>query len=268
MNRYGNRWTREELMAVLYLSVRYAKHLTAPQNHPVVHELAEAMGRTVASLAMRISNYKALDPTYSGPGLSNPGAPAKLLWDEYEHEPERVMSEASIAYHEFVSSHDRNRTQDTPERQTEREDKKMSLPDAIINVLKDAGKPLHYHDITKRIRKRGLWETTDSKPWAQVNAVMSAEIKHKRASSRFARAGRGVYRLNLDATDTQLGTKPHGPALNSANESTPGHQEKLFLEQRVDRIEDICNRLATKAELNELRDQVMELRKTLAWLEE
>ena len=221
-------------------------------------------GRTVASLAMRISNYKALDPAYSGPGLSNPGAPAKILWDEYEHEPERVMSEASIAYQEFVSSHGMNRTQDTPEKQTVREGKKLPLPDAIINVLRDAGKPLHYREITKRIRQRGLWETTDSKPWAQVNAVMSAEIKHKRASSRFIRDGRGIYRLSLDATDKQLGTKPHDPAPNPTKKDAPGNREKLFLEQRVALLEERCDCLAT--ELKQVRDQVEEWREKLDWL--
>lgn len=106
MSRYGKRWTREELLAVLYLYINQTGAWTSPQNSPAVHALGTAMNRTVASIAMRIANYRSLNPEHSGHGLeggAKHGSPSfKRLWHEYEREPERVMAEARIAYRKFV----------------------------------------------------------------------------------------------------------------------------------------------------------------------
>ena len=97
----GRRWTREELLAVLYFYIKYKGELTSPQNHPLIENLANAMGRTVASIAMRIANYKSVDPADSGRGLKADG-PYMEIWREYEGNPDSVLAEARQAYQEFI----------------------------------------------------------------------------------------------------------------------------------------------------------------------
>ena len=97
----GERWTRKELLAVLFFYVTLEDELTSPQNHPLTEELAKAMGRTVDSISMRIANYRSQDPAYSGRGLEGGGSYVKI-WREYEANPDRVLAEAWRAYQEFV----------------------------------------------------------------------------------------------------------------------------------------------------------------------
>ena len=97
----GQRWTREELLAVLYFYTKYKGELTTPQNHPLIENLANAMGRTVASIAMRIANYKSVDPADSGRGLEADG-PYMEIWREYEGNPDSVLAEARQAYQKFI----------------------------------------------------------------------------------------------------------------------------------------------------------------------
>ena len=54
----------------------------SPQNHPAVVALAEGMNRTIASISMRIANFKSLDPAYSGRGLAGGTGDAlfKRVW--------------------------------------------------------------------------------------------------------------------------------------------------------------------------------------------
>ena len=139
----------------------------------------------------------------------------------------------------------------------------MKLIDAILEVLRDAGEPLHYVKIAELIIERGLWKTTDLKPWAQVNSRISVEIKEKGSASRFVRTDRGMYGLNPNPTDKAdpgprdklPDTKPDGPALDLTDKAGPGPSGKLFLEQRVDCLE---------AELKEVRKLAVLALSTLA----
>ena len=97
----GSRWTRKELLAVLYFYVKRKEELATPQNHPLTEKLAVAMGRTNASISMRIANYRSEDPAYPGRGLEG-GGPYIKIWREYEGDPDRVRAEARRAYQEFI----------------------------------------------------------------------------------------------------------------------------------------------------------------------
>ena len=97
----GSRWTRKELLAVLYFYVTLKEELTSPQNHPLIENLAKAMGRTVASIAMRIANYQSQDPAHPGRGLEGGGSYVRI-WQEYEASPDRLLAEARRAYQEFI----------------------------------------------------------------------------------------------------------------------------------------------------------------------
>jgi len=65
--------------------------------------------------------------------------------------------------------------------------------EAAYEVLKDAGKPLHYEEITRCMLERGLWQTRGKTPWATVNARLAVDIKELGPASRFQRVGRGIF---------------------------------------------------------------------------
>jgi restriction system protein len=62
----------------------------------------------------------------------------------------------------------------------------MNVHDAVIQVLQEAGAPLHAQEITKRILEKKLWETSGKTPAATVSARLYADIKKNRDASPFA----------------------------------------------------------------------------------
>jgi restriction system protein len=77
----------------------------------------------------------------------------------------------------------------------------MTALEAALKVLQDAGTPLHYRDITKRVLSAGLWSTDGKTPEATINAQLSVAVKKKGTASAFRRAGRGVFASNTERTD-------------------------------------------------------------------
>ena len=69
----------------------------------------------------------------------------------------------------------------------------MNALDAAYEVLRAAGEPLHYREITQRALDRGLWTTKGLTPWDTVNAQIAVDIKRNGKRSRFYRAGPGVF---------------------------------------------------------------------------
>jgi restriction system protein len=61
----------------------------------------------------------------------------------------------------------------------------MSMLDAVIQVLKEAGKPLHAKEITERILSKDLWKTTGKTPAATVSARLYSDIKKNEQASPF-----------------------------------------------------------------------------------
>lgn len=72
----------------------------------------------------------------------------------------------------------------------------MSALSGVVNVLEQAGKPLHYREIAERMIKSGVWNTQGKTPEATVNAQLAVDIKKNGKASRFARYGRGIFGLN------------------------------------------------------------------------
>lgn len=94
-------WTREQDLAVLYLKVEIGKSgLT--QKHPSIGKLAEAMGRTEASIWMRKGNFDSLDDSVPVKGLGNAAPLTRNVWEEYESNTERILAEARNAYSNLV----------------------------------------------------------------------------------------------------------------------------------------------------------------------
>ena len=76
----------------------------------------------------------------------------------------------------------------------------MSILTAVETVLTEAGVPLHYKEITKRLLNQGLWATTGQTPDATVNAQLAVDIKRRGEASRFRRADKGVFALRARAS--------------------------------------------------------------------
>jgi hypothetical protein len=100
-------WSREELLLALELYVRHRpKLLTA--THPDVAELSRLLNRlgrltglrtedrfrNENGVAMKLSNFAAIDPSYDGKGLEGGGRAERELWEHYLGEPEQIIREA------------------------------------------------------------------------------------------------------------------------------------------------------------------------------
>ena len=83
----------------------------------------------------------------------------------------------------------------------------MSWKDAAKKVLEDAGKPLHYSDITDRILGQGLKTTAGATPAATVNAIISTAIQKDQkegSAGVFERTGSGEYGLKTGGESEAL----------------------------------------------------------------
>lgn len=85
----------------------------------------------------------------------------------------------------------------------------MTALEAALKVLQDAGTPLHYLEITKRVLAAKLWKTNGKTPEATINARLAVDVKKNGKASVFRRAGRGVFAVNTERTDPT----PYQPGL-------------------------------------------------------
>ena len=69
----------------------------------------------------------------------------------------------------------------------------MKVLDAVIEVLKRAGKPLHYNEITQKVLASGLWETTGTTPASTVRARINEDIRKNGDDSPLVRHGAGKF---------------------------------------------------------------------------
>jgi 5-methylcytosine-specific restriction enzyme A len=101
-------WTREELLLALDLLFRLGKKSEGAK-HPEVVRLSQALGglplhrqrghfdtfRSPSSVAMKLANFLAHDPDYSGVGLTRGNRLERNIWDEYSSDPERLREVAT-----------------------------------------------------------------------------------------------------------------------------------------------------------------------------
>lgn len=71
-----------------------------------------------------------------------------------------------------------------------------SFKDIAYQILKEAGKPLHYREITSLAQKKGLLQTEGKTPWATMNAQLSVDIVTNGEYSNFIRNKPGYYYIN------------------------------------------------------------------------
>jgi putative restriction endonuclease len=89
-------WAREELILVfnLYLKLPFGKMHTRT---PEVEEMAALLGRTVNSIAIRLTNFAACDPYHQHRGVKGMIGGLKQcqpIWDEFFNNKERLIFES------------------------------------------------------------------------------------------------------------------------------------------------------------------------------
>jgi restriction system protein len=82
----------------------------------------------------------------------------------------------------------------------------MSVQSAAIQVLREAGKPLHTDEITKLIFQAGLWISDGKTPEATVSARIYADIKNNGNQSVFVKVGPQTFSLRGSAWETSADT--------------------------------------------------------------
>lgn len=94
-----------------------------------------------------------------------------------------------------------------------------SALNAVQKILADAGEPLHYKEIARRVIADRLWETDGKTPEATINAQLSIHIKKHGKKSRFIRVGPGVFSINGAASTTTAArtAETHSTSVASSN---------------------------------------------------
>jgi len=69
---------------------------------------------------------------------------------------------------------------------------------SAIEILKKAGKPLHYTEITRLALESGILETEGATPEATMGAQLAVDVKNKGQGSDFVRTTAGTFALNLN----------------------------------------------------------------------
>ena len=83
----------------------------------------------------------------------------------------------------------------------------MKLRDAVIQVLQEAGEPLHITEITRRILSKNLWTTRGKTPDRTVGARIYMDIKNKGEQSPFVLTAPGTF--GLRTYEKQLRSENH-----------------------------------------------------------
>jgi len=105
----------------------------------------------------------------------------------------------------------------------------MTFLEAAYQVLKEAGKPLHFREITRRALGRELIETEGKTPAASLNAVLTLDMKHAEAGgrmSRFVRVGRGI--VALSEWDSSFSTAEHISEGKNSAQPVPDYQSFML----------------------------------------
>lgn len=97
-------WTRDELIIAMNL---YCKLPFGQLDHrtPIIIEVAEKLGRTPSSLAMKLSNFASLDPIQHARGirgLSGASKADRKIWEEFAANWEQWGTESEERFQELV----------------------------------------------------------------------------------------------------------------------------------------------------------------------
>ena len=108
----------------------------------------------------------------------------------------------------------------------------MNALDAAAVVLKEAGSPLHYREITRRMLDQGLWVSSGQTPWNTVIARLGTDVRDRGMASRFVRSSPGHFALNPELIEEQ-------PRTERIEEERPAEQESTSHMSFTDAAEQI-----------------------------
>ncbi len=94
--KYGDRWSREDLVLALYLYCQIPFAKTKANNAEVIR-LAKLIGRTPASVARKLGNFGAFDPLLAEQGISgltHTSRDDRRIWDEFRNRWEPLVEES------------------------------------------------------------------------------------------------------------------------------------------------------------------------------
>ena len=115
----------------------------------------------------------------------------------------------------------------------------QSFKTIAVKIITEAGKPLHYREITKRAIESGLLKTEGATPWATMNAQLSMDIIRNGENSAFIRTDPGYFNVRTFKINTTDGvhvsdTKPRvTPLLHEINKDLNTKQKGDIAEARV-----------------------------------
>lgn len=93
-------WTHDDLL-VVYRLYCYTPFGRLHRRNPEIIRLANLMGRTPSSVAMKACNFASLDPaqrTRRTRGLTNASQADRALWEAFQQDPEAIATQAEEAY--------------------------------------------------------------------------------------------------------------------------------------------------------------------------
>lgn len=108
-----------------------------------------------------------------------------------------------------------------------------SFKDIACQILKEAGKPLHYREITDLATKKGLLKTEGKTPWATMNAQLAVDIKNKGRTSEFVRSDPGYYSLSPKVIRTKSSAAKALIIRHRVNQNLSTKQKGDLAEARV-----------------------------------
>lgn len=96
--RSGQPWSDDELLLCLnlYFRLPFSRY---DQRTAEVIEVAQAIDRTPAAVALRLANYASLDPSHQARGvrgMANIGRSAQEMWERYAADRERLAFESEV----------------------------------------------------------------------------------------------------------------------------------------------------------------------------
>src|SRR5687768_5884012 len=125
----GVRWTREHFLIALnlYCKLPFGK---LHKGNPIIIDVAEKMGRTPSSLAMKLCNFASLDPVQQARGirgLTGATVEDREMWNEFHERTTTLAPESEQLLHDLFTQ-DQNAELDFLHRDRVRVDRKPPLP--------------------------------------------------------------------------------------------------------------------------------------------
>lgn len=111
----------------------------------------------------------------------------------------------------------------------------MNFLDAAYNILKQAGQPLHYIEISNRALSAGLLDTKGQTPEASMGSRLYVDTK--RPDFRFLRVSRNIFGL-LEAQSSEISQR-----INTINSQTRTELRKRLMEMPPERFETLIGLL-------------------------